>query len=90
MWTRATELSGNVVWLNLSLARSIVRLAYETAHGYGAKTVVVFDSSEQWTVIEKPEVLLAAAEAAKVDSPDLSGPADRSERRSAPGSGSRR
>ena len=73
MWTRATELSGNVVWLNLSLARSIIRLAYETANGYGAKTVIVFDSSEQWTVIEKPEALLAAVEPApgKADAPDL-------------------
>jgi hypothetical protein len=64
MWTRATEFGGNVVWLNLALARSIVRLAYETADGYDAKTVIVFDSAEQWTVTEKPEALLAFAAAA--------------------------
>ena len=59
MWAKATELNGNIVWLNLALARSIVRLAYETANGYDAKTVIVFDSNEQWTVIERPETLLA-------------------------------
>jgi hypothetical protein len=64
MWTRATESGGNVVWLNLALARSIVRLAYETADGYDAKTVIVFDSAEQWTVTEKPETLLAFAASA--------------------------
>ena len=61
MWTKATEFSGNVVWLKSALARSIVRLAYETPNGYDAKTVIVFDLAEQWTVIEKPEVLLAFA-----------------------------
>jgi len=71
MWIKATETSGNVVWLNLALARSIVRLAYETANGYDAKTVIVFDSSEQWTVIEKPEVLLAFAGVRGVGSGEL-------------------
>jgi hypothetical protein len=61
MWAKATELNGNIVWLNLALARSIVRLAYETANGYDAKTVIVFDANEQWTVIERPETLLAYA-----------------------------
>ena len=61
MWTKATELNGNIVWLNLALARSIVRIAYETPNGYDAKTVVVFDAAEQWTVIERPETLLAFA-----------------------------
>jgi len=63
MWAKATELNGNIVWLNLALARSIVRIAYETANGYDAKTVVLFDAAEQWTVIERPEALLAFAAA---------------------------
>jgi hypothetical protein len=46
----------------MALARSIVRLAYEGPKGkYGAKTVIVFDSAEQWTVVERPETLLSFA-----------------------------
>ncbi len=83
MWTKATELNGNIVWLNLALARSIVRLAYEEPKGkYGARTVVVFDATEQWTVIERPEVLLSFASARQDDAPS-----DRETRAKRPRSG---
>jgi hypothetical protein len=80
MWTKATELNGNIVWLNLALARSIVRLAYEEPKGkYGAKTVVVFDAAEQWTVVERPEVLLSFA-SARQDTPPTGRPGTRTRR----------
>jgi hypothetical protein len=87
MWTKATELNGNIVWLNLALARSIVRLAYEGPKGkYGAKTVVVFDAAEQWTVVERPEVLLSFAGARQDDTPsDRTGKAETRAKRSRTG-----
>lgn len=60
MWIKATEHDGQVIWLNMALARSMVRVVDA---GADAKTVIAFDEADQITVRELPEDLIAKANA---------------------------
>jgi hypothetical protein len=61
MWVNAHDFQGNILHLNLALARSITRTAVDAADGIAAKTVIVFDETDQHTVHETPEELMTAA-----------------------------
>jgi hypothetical protein len=58
MWVKATDYTGQVIWLNMALARSIVRVVDV---GTDARTIVCFDEADQHTVRELPEDLIAKA-----------------------------
>ena len=45
MWVNAHDFQGNILHLNLALARSIARTAVDTSDGITAQTVIVFDET---------------------------------------------
>ena len=57
MWVTARNSESNdIVWLNLSLARAIIR----THGGVRSKTIIRFDFQDQITIHETPEQLFDA------------------------------
>lgn len=56
LWVRATQVHGDVIWLNLALARTIARTRIDGA--VAPSTVVEFGRHDRYMVQEPPEMLL--------------------------------
>jgi hypothetical protein len=57
-WVKARDDSGNFIWPNMALVRSLVRVVDALPNDPEAKTVVCFDEADTHTVHETPEYLI--------------------------------